>query len=307
MLAILIVYLVEPFIDYLVCKGVQRKLALWLILFILISGIFLVGFFAVPPLIEELNTLAQRLPEYGADIQDVIDLINGKYERIDLPSTIQTVIDNAVNRIESVTLRFVERTTQVIIAFLSRFFSLVMAPILAFYMLKDIERIKKSFWSLIPKSNRKEVKNLFKKIDEVLMGYLKGQLLVSFVVGVLSILGLYILKVRFFLIIGLFAGVMNLIPYLGAIFGAIPAIFIVSFKSLKAILAVLILFTIIQQLEGSLISPRIVGDKVGLHPIVIIFSLLAGGELLGIIGMILAVPIAGIIKVIIEHFIGRMI
>jgi predicted PurR-regulated permease PerM len=182
-----------------------------------------------------------------------------------------------------------------------------MAPILAFYMLKDIERIKKSFWSLIPKSNRKEVKNLFKKIDEVLMGYLKGQLLVSFVVGVLSILGLYILKVRFFLIIGLFAGVMNLIPYLGAIFGAIPAIFIVSFKSLKAILAVLILFTIIQQLEGSLISPRIVGDKVGLHPIVIIFSLLAGGELLGIIGMILAVPIAGIIKVIIEHFIGRMI
>ncbi|SKA04621.1 Predicted PurR-regulated permease PerM [Selenihalanaerobacter shriftii] len=306
-MAILIVYLVEPFIDWLVNKGVSRNLALGLILILLISGIFIIGFFAVPPLLEELNTLAQRLPDYGIKIQEIIDRINYKYDNINLPPTIRTIIDNTINRIQTVILRFVEKTTAVIIGVLSRFFSLVMAPILAFYMLKDIEMLKKNFWCLIPKKNRKEAKQLFKKIDEVLLGYVKGQLLVSLFVGLLSITGLYILKVKFYLIIGIFAGIMNLIPYLGSIFGVLPAIFIVSFKSMKAVLGVLILFTIIQQLEGSVISPKIVGDKVGLHPIIIIFSLLVGGELLGIIGMLLAVPTAGVIKVIINHFVSLVI
>ncbi|WP_089751062.1 AI-2E family transporter [Candidatus Frackibacter sp. WG13] len=306
-LAILIVYLVEPFIDCLLNRGVGRNLALALILFLVAGGIFLFGFFAAPYLIEELNTLAQRLPVYAKEIQNIIDLINDKYERIDLPPAIQTIIDNSLSRIQSVTLRFVERTTEVIIGLLSSFFSLVMAPILAFYMLKDIDLIKKNMWSLVPKAYRKEVKQLLKKIDDVLRGYLKGQLLVSIVVGLLLSLGFYILKVKFYLLIGIFAGIMNLIPYLGVVLGILPALFIVSFKSTQAIIGVVVLYLIVQQLESSLISPKIVGDKVGLHPIIIIFSLLVGGELLGIIGMLLAVPIAGIIKVIINHFISRII
>jgi len=299
--------LVEPFIDCLLNRGVGRNLALALILFLVAGGIFLFGFFAAPYLIEELNTLAQRLPVYAKEIQNIIDLINDKYERIDLPPAIQTIIDNSLSRIQSVTLRFVERTTEVIIGLLSSFFSLVMAPILAFYMLKDIDLIKKNMWSLVPKAYRKEVKQLLKKIDDVLRGYLKGQLLVSIVVGLLLSLGFYILKVKFYLLIGIFAGIMNLIPYLGVVLGILPALFIVSFKSTQAIIGVVVLYLIVQQLESSLISPKIVGDKVGLHPIIIIFSLLVGGELLGIIGMLLAVPIAGIIKVIINHFISRII
>ncbi|KXS42494.1 Predicted PurR-regulated permease PerM [Candidatus Frackibacter sp. WG12] len=299
--------MVEPFIDCLLNRGVGRNLALALILFLVAGGIFLFGFFAAPYLIEELNTLAQRLPVYAKEIQNIIDLINDKYERIDLPPAIQTIIDNSLSRIQSVTLRFVERTTEVIIGLLSSFFSLVMAPILAFYMLKDIDLIKKNMWSLVPKAYRKEVKQLLKKIDDVLRGYLKGQLLVSIVVGLLLSLGFYILKVKFYLLIGIFAGIMNLIPYLGVVLGILPALFIVSFKSTQAIIGVVVLYLIVQQLESSLISPKIVGDKVGLHPIIIIFSLLVGGELLGIIGMLLAVPIAGIIKVIINHFISRII
>lgn len=267
----------------------------------------MVGFFAAPPLIEELNALANRIPQYSIEIQKIIDSVTQKYQRFKLPSTFQLVVDNAIERIQNIILQFVERTTEVIIGILSRFFSLIMAPILAFYMLKDIETIKKNFWTLIPKESRKDIKQLLKKIDKVLIDYLKGQLLVSVVVGLLSMLGLYLLDINFYLIIGIFAGIMNLIPYLGVVFGILPAVFVASFKSFQSILEVIVMFAFVQQLEGSLISPKIVGDKVGLHPILIIFSLLVGGELLGIIGMLLAVPVAGIIKVILNHYISRAI
>ncbi|WP_280956780.1 AI-2E family transporter [Acetohalobium arabaticum] len=306
-LAIFIVYLVNPFVKLLINRGVSRNLALVLIFIIVVGGLFLVGFFAAPPLIEELNALANRIPQYSIEIQKIIDSVTQKYQRFKLPSTFQLVVDNAIERIQNIILQFVERTTEVIIGILSRFFSLIMAPILAFYMLKDIETIKKNFWTLIPKESRKDIKQLLKKIDKVLIDYLKGQLLVSVVVGLLSMLGLYLLDINFYLIIGIFAGIMNLIPYLGVVFGILPAVFVASFKSFQSILEVIVMFAFVQQLEGSLISPKIVGDKVGLHPILIIFSLLVGGELLGIIGMLLAVPVAGIIKVILNHYISRAI
>ncbi|MBM7624652.1 putative PurR-regulated permease PerM [Sporohalobacter salinus] len=285
----------------------SRNLALILIFIMVVGIIFLIGFIVAPPLIEELNALTNRIPQYSIEIQKIIDSVTHKYQRFKLPSTFQLVVDNLIKRVQNIMLQFVERTTEVIIGILSRFFSLIMAPILAFYMLKDIEMIEKNFWMLVPKGSRKDIKQLLKKIDKVLLDYLKGQLLVSLVVGLLSILGLYLLDLNFYLIIGIFAGIMNLIPYLGAVFGTVPAVFVASFKSFQSILGVVAMFTIIQQLEGSLISPKIVGDKVGLHPIFIIFSLLVGGELLGIIGMLLAVPIAGVIKVIINHYISRAI
>lgn len=285
----------------------SRNLALILIFIIIMGGSFLIGVFAAPPLIKELNALTNRIPQYSIEMQKIIDSVTYKYQRFKLPSTFQLVVDNVVERVQSIILQFVERTTEVIIGILSRFFSLIMAPILAFYMLKDIEMIKKNFWTLIPKGNRKDIKQLLKKIDKVLLDYLKGQLLVSLLVGLLSILGLYLLNLNFYLIIGIFAGIMNLIPYLGVVVGTLPAIFVASFRSFRTILGVIAMFTFIQQLEGSLISPKIVGDKVGLHPILIIFSLLVGGELLGIIGMLIAVPIVGVIKVILNHYISRVI
>ncbi|MGM0470811.1 MAG: AI-2E family transporter [Bacillota bacterium] len=302
-LAILIVYLVEPFVDLLVCRGLSRNLSLVLIFMAVIMISLVVSFFIAPPLIRELNALAKRVPEYSMEIQQLTDKIIYKYQDFNFPPVFQQVVDNGINRIQNVTLSFVERTTEVIIGILSRFFSLVMAPILAFYMLKDIDGIKKGFWTLVPKTKRKDVKQILKRVDKVLLDYIKGQLLVSGIVGLLAVLGLYLLGINFYLIIGIFAGIMNLIPYLGVIFGILPAIFVASFNSGQSILTVIVMFILIQQLEGTFISPKIVGDKVGLHPIIIIFSLLVGGELLGIVGMLLAVPTAGIIRVLINYYI----
>ncbi|MCK8825085.1 AI-2E family transporter [Fuchsiella alkaliacetigena] len=306
-LAVVIVYLIEPFIDWLVNRGLKRSWALILIFLLVSGGVLLTSLLIAPLLVEELNALAGRLPQYVSKIQSFIEDLNQSYERIALPPTIKSVFDNMINRIEMVTLRFVERTTEVILLSLSRILSLVLAPILAFYILKDIESIKDSLWSLIPKKQRQETKTLLKKIDRVLLDYLKGQLLVSALIGLLSVLGLYFLRIRFNIIIGIFAGIMNIIPYLGPIMGTIPAVIIASFDSFKLVIAVVVFFVLIQQLESSLISPKIVGDRVGLHPTLIIFSLLAGGELLGVIGMFVAVPIGAVVKVLIDHLISRLV
>jgi sporulation integral membrane protein YtvI len=306
-LAILLAYLINPLVEGLIDRGQPRIGALIFIfgLFITIFSFILITFF--PAIIDELDALAHRLPDYAMKLEGLIDHINIKYQRIDLPDTITTILDKSINRLEENTLEFIQKTSGVLLGLLSRMFSLIMAPILAFYLLKDLEEVKEFLWSLLPKKRRKGIKVLLGRIDSSLFGFFKGQLLVSLLVAILSTIGLYLLNIKFYLIIGVIVGIFNIVPYFGPILGALPAIIIASFTSSKLVLMVVLLFFVIQQVEGGIIAPKIMGEEVGLHPIVIIFSLLAGGELLGIIGMLIAVPIAAIIKELLRYIIYEML
>ncbi len=189
-----------------------------------------------------------------------------------------------------------ERTSGIVIGLFSRLFSLIIAPIISFYILKDLNYLEDNLWSLISEENREGVERLLSRINKSIFGFFKGQLTVSLIVGLMGTITLYLLGVRFYLIIGILFGVFNLIPYFGPIIGSLPGIIIASFSSLKLGVIVAIAFFIIQQVESSIIAPKIMGDRVGLHPTIIIFALLAGGELLGIVGMLIAIPIAAVFK-----------
>ncbi|WP_026189011.1 AI-2E family transporter [Orenia marismortui] len=300
-LAVLLAYLINPLIEELMERGQPRLGALIFVFGVLIALLSFIFIKLFPAIINELDVLAHRLPEYIGKIKRLIFEINQNYERIELPKTLTTVLDKVIRRFEEITLEFIERTSRVILSILSRVLSLIMAPILSFYILKDLESIKCSLWELVPKKRRRSIKLLLGRINIALFGFFKGQLIISLAVGILSVIGLYFLKIKFYLLIGILVGIFNIIPYFGPLLGALPAMIMASFRSNKLVFLVVLLFFIIQQIEGNIIAPKIMGKEVGLHPIVIIFSLLAGGELLGIIGMLIAIPIAAIIKEIMKY------
>ncbi|MCK8818096.1 AI-2E family transporter [Natroniella sulfidigena] len=300
-LAILLAYLINPIINKLIDKNLPRLGALIFIFGVVGTVLGLTGAIVVPALIEELEVLTYKLPIYIQRLQEIIDRINMRYEQFNLPPTINLLLIRVVDRLEEISLQFIERTSQTIIGLVSRMLSLLLAPVLSFYILKDLSVIQRAWWSLIPRDYRLGLQKLLERINLTIFCFLKGQLIVSLLVGLLAMLGLYILDVKFALLIGIFAGITNVIPYFGPFIGTLPAIIVASFDSFKLVLWVIVLFFVIQQLEGNIISPKVMGDELGLHPVLIIFSLLAGGELFGIIGMLLAIPAIAIIKEVLNY------
>jgi predicted PurR-regulated permease PerM len=183
---------------------------------------------------------------------------------------------------------------------LSQLFSILLAPVLAFYLLRDICRFKEDFFSLIPHRWQNDIVILTGEINKVLDSYIRGYLLVCLIVGVLTGTAMFLLGVEFALILGLFAGLTELIPYLGPFIGALPAVLLALLKSKWLAVKVILAFLFIQQLEGNVISPKILGDRVGLHPLAVILTLVVAGKLFGLPGMLLAVPSAAVIRIIIS-------
>lgn len=305
--AIILAFLLEGVIKFLVARNMPRMGALIFVFGILITLCAVILFIFLPAVIGELNELTGRIPYYFSRLEKIVADVNNRYQTAETSPTLDFIFNNITVRLEKAGVQFLERTSQVLITLLSHSFSLILAPILAFYIVKDLRVIKVTLWSIVPHNYRRGVKKLVTRIDEELLEFIKGQLLISFIVGLLSTLGLYYLDLRFYLVIGILAGVLNLIPYLGPIFGAVLAVIIASFTSFKLVIYVIILFVVIQQLEGGIISPKIMGSKVGLHPLVIIFSLLAGGELLGILGMMGAIPTAVIIKELLYYILVEVL
>jgi predicted PurR-regulated permease PerM len=159
--------------------------------------------------------------------------------------------------------------------------------------------MKKAFIYLIPNRYFEMVLNVIHKIDQQLGWYLRGQFTEAFVVGLLSVTALWLLDVQYFIIIGVFAGLANLIPYIGPVAGAVPAIIVtlVNGSSPIRLLYIVIAFTIVQIIDNVVLQPLVLSKSVNLHPLIIVFAVLIGGQFFGVLGMLLAVPAAGIMKV----------
>ena len=296
----IIAYLINPIIEKMLERGINRIGAI-IILFsmlLMVSLMFLI--FGLPLIMEEINALSKTLPTYVNTMQAHIDELYKDLQRIKLPAMVKQVADQTLQKAEQVGLDFLNRITDLILSTLSQMFNLIMAPIIAFYLLKDKETLSENLDVWIPNKYDDDVYQLGSEINQVLSGFMRGQFLVAIFIAIISTIGLFFLKVKFAIVLGVIAGAFNVIPYVGPILGAIPAVAIVLVREPIKSVGVIILFTVIQQIEGGIISPRIVGEKVGLHPITVIFSILAGGHFGGILGMIFAVPIAGVVKVFLK-------
>ncbi|HNP36167.1 MAG TPA: AI-2E family transporter [Woeseiaceae bacterium] len=185
--------------------------------------------------------------------------------------------------------------------------SIFLIPILSFYMLRDWDRIIRHISALIPASNRDTVYALARETDDILGAFLRGQLLVMFGLACMYSLGLGLVGLEYAIAIGVVAGLVSFVPYLGFVFGITLATLTVVLEPdpLWRIVGVLATFGIAQMVEGSILTPKLVGDRIGLHPVMVIFAIAAGGQLFGFFGILLALPAAAVLSVLLRFAYNR--
>lgn len=306
-IALLLAYLLNPAVCYLEKKGLSRDMAIILLYVILFTIIIFGGTRLVPIFIRDLESFAKELPHILEKGEDFFYLIQSQYQNSVLPYSIRIAIDNTIVSLQEEGQTFTSQLVNSIMGLITHFIGLAITPILAFYFLHDWQAIKEGLLLLIPCRLRQEFTLACKDIDRVLSGVIRGQITVAIIVGILVSSGLYFFNVPFALLIGIAAGLLDVIPYFGAFIGAAPAITLALLESPLLAVKIALLFFVIHQLEGSIIGPKILGESVGLHPLTVIFCLFAGGELFGLVGMLLGVPVAAVGKVVIKHSIKLLL
>lgn len=292
--ALFLSVLLEPFVSFVENRGVSRLLASVLV-FALILFIGALGFnFMAPVITHEIGQIGNGLND-GTSTGDALDKIQEK-----LGESIPLLANPALqDEIRAEVDAIVKRSFSMVVSFLSAIVSIVMLAFITFFFLKDGRAMKKAIISWMPNRYFEMTLIIVHKINTQLGRYLRGQLFVASIVGAMSIFALYLLDIRYYFFIGAIAGIANMIPYFGPIVGAVPAIVIalIDTGSLGAVASVAVAFACVQLIENVAVSPFVVSKSVELHPLTIIIVILVGGQLLGIFGMLLAVPAASIIKV----------
>ncbi|HDL78845.1 MAG TPA: AI-2E family transporter, partial [Bacteroidetes bacterium] len=302
-LSALLTYLLDPVVTFLETKGLGRTLATLLIFLIL--GIFVAWgvYILLPKLTGQVNAIGKNLQ--NGSMKGVFSnwdtFLREKLAFLGSPETVQNIID----KIRTALVQFQEGLFKLALSLFSALSDLAIIPFITFFLIKDGPAMKKALIKAVPNRYFEMSLNLIHKTDRQLGHYIRGQMIDAFLVGVLSIIALYILDINYYFFIGSIAGLANMIPYFGPIVGAVPAI-VVSLtqnSSLTPVIWIAVAFTIIQLIDNVLISPIVVARSVEIHPLLVVVVILIGGQLMGILGMLIAVPAASILIVIVKEII----
>lgn len=322
-LAVVLAYVLDPAVDVLERRSVPRALAIVLLTVPVVGILAALLFLAVPAALSQLGELAGQSPLFLARIADSLEALRERLLAVNLPFVDEDVMLTQLRGIDSdAVVVFLQGRQEALrgwitsgVLGLGRGISslmglvsyLVLTPVLTFYLLRDWDRITRTFGELLPLGNQAEVTSFAKDYDVLLSRYLRGQLTVAAAVGVITGLGLWIASFPYAGTLGLIVGVLSVVPYLGLALSLVPALFIalVSGSVVASLLKVAVVYTIAQLLEGTVISPRIVGDSVGLHPVWVVLSLSLGGFLFGFVGLLIGVPIAAGLKLLVVRGIAR--
>lgn len=299
-LAVLLVYLLSPIVVAVEKKGTPRVWAIavvYLALTIVVISLILYG---MPYVLVQMDNLIDALPGYTREAQRLVESLQAGYIRAGIPEGLRNVIDQRLVTGEEYLIRLANGVVEGLLGLAGYLFNVFLAPVLAFYLLRDVEIVKEKLIHLVPLPIRDDALHLGREIDCVLNNFVRGYLLVGVIVGALTATALTLLGLEFAVMLGVFAGLMEFIPYFGPFIGAVPAVALAAMQSKWLALKVVIAFVIIQQLESAVISPKILGTRVGLHPVLVILALLIGGQLYGLVGIVLAVPVAAVLRVVAE-------
>ncbi len=291
----LIAYILDPVASFMEAKGLSRSNATTIIFLVFFLIIALNIWLVLPGVFSQLFVLQKQLSTGGTDnmilaLQDFIKNSVGAFdvESIDLKGKMES---------------FMAVISEEVLVILSNIGSILSAvaiiPFVVYFFLRDGRNMKKVFISYIPNRYFEITLNIMHKIDGQLGGYLRGQFTEATVVGLLGTIALLILNVKYSIIIGIFAGLANMIPYVGPVAGAVPAIIVtlVNGGSMTTIIYIAVAFALVQFIDNMIVQPIVLSKSVDLHPLIIVFAVLIGGKFFGLLGLVLAVPVAGMIKV----------
>lgn len=307
LLAFVLAYLLAPLVDAMARHGVGRSAAILLVYALVALIITGVVIYMVPVLLQESEHLIKVVPTFVANVQSTWDYWLARFHQQPMPPAIRTAITETGRHLQTRLSNGLKGLLHTVFGLVPGVLSVIISPVLAFYVLKDLNRIRDRFWTLVPIDWRGAVYKLGYDTDRALNGYIRGQLMVALVVGILSTMWMIILGIPFALLIGALAAITDIIPYVGPIAGAIPAILLGLTRSPWVSLYAVLGFVVIHQLEGTVISPKVVGESVGLHPLVVIFAILAGGAIMGFTGLLIGVPIAAVVRVLLIHLYRRLV
>jgi len=314
LVGILLTLLLNPLIMFLEKKFKTHRLVNIFFSYILISFVFSVGFkLLIPAIIDTLNTLIDEIPS-------TINMLNtflNKY--LTQSHVLENLIPYLQNNINSILTKLLDLFSKVssdlfiyIFSITSLLFDIIMGIILSIYMLYDKEKIglgcKKLLYAYFPINKANDIVEFFKVSHDIFYSYIIGKLIDSLIIGCLAFIGFkFILKINNTLFLSFIIFITNIIPYFGPVVGAVfPIVMTLVYSPIKALWVALFLL-ILQQLDGNLIGPKVMGEQVGLSSLWIISAVLIGGSLFGIIGVFLSVPIAAIIKYSLDKYIQRKI
>jgi len=309
LIAFFLAYLLDPVIDFLEGKRIPRLVAIFSLLSILVV-LFTLALVILYPMIRlQLEVLLENIPQYIKVIRGWIEPLLERLVRQE-PDRLRVLIDEGLRRLGTLPAQLLKGLTNFAWNSLTSLFNLVMLlinlliiPVATIYFLKDINKIKQTVQAYFPEAVRDDLIAIFREIDQVLSGFIRGQLLIALILAGLYSIGLTLSRTPMSLLIGVVAGFASIIPYLGLLIGLIPALLLsfLQYRTWASILHVLLVFLVVQALEGMIITPRIIGNKIGLHPIMVMIAILLGGRFFGFFGILLAVPAAAVINVLLRQ------
>jgi predicted PurR-regulated permease PerM len=301
LIAVAVVYLLNPLVSALERRGVPRAAGAGIVYVLFLCIMALVISLLVPVVTRQVTQVIVHFPDYLADAQATVRRVAARFGqepdfRLDADQVRQW-LSAGENR--QVVTRYLTGLRSVTTSVISGIIIFLLGPIMAFYLLVDLPRLHRGMMALIPPGRREEIQGLMDQIGQAVGGFFRGQLLVALFVGVASSIGLWIIGLPFWLLVGMVAGVFNLVPLVGPFIGGGLAVVIalVSGQPLKAIWAALVLLAV-QQIDNHLISPNVMGRTVQLHPVVVMLALLVGASFAGLFGMLVIVPLVAVAKIV---------
>lgn len=301
-LALAFTYVVEPPVSALHNRGLNRIFSILVVYALVALLVGAVVVFVVPQFLAELGTLSTDMPRYVDNLTAILDSWQDRYAAFPLPDGIRTAVDDGIRKLEERSHAAITRTVESVVGFATGAWTLILVPFLAFYMLKDADHFRRLFLSWLPASTRFQWLRLMRDCDQVLSGFIRGQVIIAVIIGTSMAVVAALLKLPYALLLGITAGLGEFVPYFGPIIGSVPAIVFAANQSSQTLLQLMMAIIIIHQLEQAVLFPLILGESVGMHPLLVIFSLLIGGHFFGLAGLILALPVAGIIRALWRFF-----
>jgi predicted PurR-regulated permease PerM len=316
---LLFVYLLDPPVRWLVRHGVRRTIA---ILIVYVVGIVaFIEFLALTltPLVNEILRFVADFPKLAADLDTQLQRLGEFYARLQLPVAIRDWIDSVIARIGQggggggVDLTSLLPLITGAGSLVGLVFGYLILPVWVAYLLKDKVVLVSTFDRALPGAWRFDVWATIKTVERIFGQWVRGQLILGFAVGIFTFIGLMILSQlidpifgRYALLLSIIAGVLELVPIIGPIISAIPAVLLAATSGPAAIVAALLLYTLIQQIENNFFVPKIQGDAVELHPAAVMFAIIVGGALAGLLGAILALPMTAAFRDVVRYLFRRL-
>ena len=306
----LLAYLGDPLVDRLEARGLKRTPAVALVFVVILLLLLFLLFLLVPRVEAQITWLIAKLPGYlewlrAKLVPHLQALLPGDMADLDL-GALQQALGRHWREAGGLLANLWSSVSGSGLALVGWLVNLFLVPVLTFYLLRDWDPLVAGIHDLLPRRSEPVVTRLAREADEVLGAFLRGQLLVMIALGVIYTTGLWLVGLDLALLIGMIAGLVSFVPYLGLIVGVLVAglASVLQSQGLGELPWVILVFVVGQVLEGSVLTPRLVGERIGLHPVAVIFAVMAGGQLYGFFGILLALPVAAVVMVLVRHVVG---